>query len=672
MMIALLFGALFTVSCDRGEQNVPDPDPDPQPTPQKPLIEVTAGEATETTFTFDITTNQAGEYAYYFNDVHDTSVRPNITDWFNENSGVIEQSATVTIEGLNAGISYELYVVVRATESALLSDVKKVEFTTAQSSEAGPISLLSVTHDSYSFKVDLDGYYLYYGVSETMLNAMGATPEQWVETFGYLGSGVNVYEFIDGEYHSDLDVEPARVISNSKHYIMVVECDSKKNITGSTTYVVTFETPAKPAAEGGVEITLSNVTSTSVDIQATPADSITDYHILVQPKANIEAIIAEYGESTLISLMKTGYSAWHLTGNHSATWGNLVPNTEYCVCLCAIDKSSGETFSYDLTFTTEQSSGVVAELNVELVENSDKPYEKIDIKVSAKNATYIKYAFTDSAAIEEQRKNGHDDAFIAKNFGAEFTAEQLEQALNGGLTITREDLWPEASYTVIVYAHTAEKIESVKAVSLTLPKQPAAARVESQLFESLLGEWTLSYDYIDVQGNMQHMSNKVVTIAQGVDSKTTADYRDLNRLVITGWQFQPSDIPFFGPQTLMESFWGWAGDYSALAYRDYGPKVFLEIGEGDTITMPTSKSVYLYHWDDAGNLLQFFGCDYDDLSIAPVSFPVELSADGNTLTIKPYADTEGKFWQGCIYYPAVFRGNEAWSVATSNITLTRK
>ena len=45
---------------------------------------------------------------------------------------------------------------------------------------------------------------------------------------------------------------------------------------------------------------------------------------------------------------------------------------------------------------------------------------------------------------------------------------------------------------------------------------------------------------------------------------------------------------------MRESSW-----YSAapeLAYRDYGAKIFFHIGEGDEVTVPSSKSVYLYNW----------------------------------------------------------------------------
>jgi hypothetical protein len=88
-----------------------------------------------------------------------------------------------------------------------------------------------------------------------------------------------------------------------------------------------------------------------------------------------------------------------------------------------------------------------------------------------------------------------------------------------------------------------------------------------------------------------------------------------------------------------------------LIYRDYGPKIFLEIGEGDTLSVPSSKSCYLYNWDTIG-YLNFFGCDIEQNFTAPATFPVTLSEDGNTLTIGACQSGE-EFGYG-VYRPAVF------------------
>ena len=115
----------------------------------------------------------------------------------------------------------------------------------------------------------------------------------------------------------------------------------------------------------------------------------------------------------------------------------------------------------------------------------------------------------------------------------------------------------------------------------------------------------------------------------------------------------------------------------SLAYRDYGPKFFFEIAEGDVVTVPTSASDYMAYYTT--DLLYFLGCDFNNKYIAPVSFPVEVSADRNTITIKQcviYNDVtlpDGGVIPSGNYRPAVLLNQLTfmYSVATSDIVLTR-
>ena len=85
--------------------------------------------------------------------------------------------------------------------------------------------------------------------------------------------------------------------------------------------------------------------------------------------------------------------------------------------------------------------------------------------------------------------------------------------------------------------------------------------------------------------------------------------------------------------------------------------------------MPSEKNHYLYNWGDDGYTLYFYGADYDAKQSAPATFPVTLSEDGNTLTIGE-CKSGAEFNYG-VYRPSVFRDNEMWAVATSDIVLKR-
>ena len=127
-------------------------------------------------------------------------------------------------------------------------------------------------------------------------------------------------------------------------------------------------------------------------------------------------------------------------------------------------------------------------------------------------------------------------------------------------------------------------------------------------------------------------------------------------------------MPYYSPADLKGASSYWANN-PMLALRDFGPKVFLEIGEGGVVTMPSSRGEYFYNWASDGTFY-FFGADIQNGFTAPATFPVTVSADGNTITIGACQSGE-EFGYG-IYRPAVFRyGTEPWALATTDIVLKR-
>jgi hypothetical protein len=126
-------------------------------------------------------------------------------------------------------------------------------------------------------------------------------------------------------------------------------------------------------------------------------------------------------------------------------------------------------------------------------------------------------------------------------------------------------------------------------------------------------------------------------------------------------------MPYYSPTDLKESSSYWA-NHPQLAERDCGPKIFFEIAEGDVVTIPSSKSEYFYNWSSDGTFY-FFGADTTNGWTAPATFPVNISADGDTITIGASEPVE-LFGNG-IYRPAVFRNNDPWAIATSDIVLKR-
>lgn len=666
VMLALLFGAMFTVGCDKDPQ---EPD---TPVGEKPVVAVEAGEVTETTFTFTIVSSVPGDYAYYVSKKADNSDRPTINDWFTpETSGAVEGSVEVTITDLVDNTDYELFVVVRGAVGDVMSDVKKQSFTTLNDGQYDVIEVVSTSYNTIVFNINLEGNYLFYPVAQEELDYYGATAEEYVVMYGIYANGFRSYEWIDGEYYEGnaMHVKPGR-----EYTIIAVNVDNgmDKNVIGEF-HSVKCTTPSKPQSEASVAVTLSNITSTTVTIALEPNANVASYYVYVRDKSWVDTIIAGYGEEMLAQLILYPSSgSWYFTAAAEETWTGLLPNTENVVMVYLTDTAGAVALSME-TFTTADASGSAAEVDAELKAAEVDGHKTLELFVSSDCAASVKYAFNTTADVNIQRNKGLSDASIAASFGADFDEAQMRDVNSVGVKIALEDLWPEVEYTAIVLVKTVEQVETVKTLTFTTESLPIPARVESDLFTSLIGEWTVSYDFIDYTAQNSRIEDAVVTIAAGVDDKTNADYRAQNRLVILDWPFQPdyekNPIATYTPQFLMESSSYWR-DNPALAYRDYGPKVFLEIAEGDKVTMPTAKNMYFYNWDANGYLLNFYGCDYANKMTAPAPFPVEVKDGGDTIVIGAYQSGE-EFGYG-LYRPSVFRNNQdARCVATSDIILKR-
>ena len=304
---------------------------------------------------------------------------------------------------------------------------------------------------------------------------------------------------------------------------------------------------------------------------------------------------------------------------------------------------------------------------------SKEPHKTLELKIQT-NGVSAKYAFNTTADVDLVRDSNYTDSQIAQSRGADLTEEQMAQANGAGVNITLENLWPETEYTAIIRVLNEEKTETVKTVTFTTPAKAVPARVESKLFEELVGEWELSYSYMNYYYEIERIDGAVVKIAAGVDDYTEELYRSHNRLVILDWAWQSTwateDYTSFLPEHLMDSHSYWSENPN-LAYRDYGPKVFLEIANGDVVTMPTEKGTYFFNPSTIDNFkLEFFGTDINLKQNAPCAFPVTVSEDGNTITIGQYVS--GAEFDYGVYRPAIWNNNtELRNVATSDIVLKR-
>jgi hypothetical protein len=463
------------------------------------------------------------------------------------------------------------------------------------------------------------------------------------------------------------------VREDSDYYVIAAIADGQ-NVVGDIFYE-TVHTPKRPVSTAGLTTELTDITSTSVKIKTTPDSNVVDYYILVRDKAWSDSIVADYGESMLATLVTyPSAGSWQLTGANEAVWGGLNPNTEY-ICHIVVNDNKGANALSLVPFKTLEPSSAAPVIEADLTPAQKEGHYNLNLNIFCADAASVKYAFNAKADVDDVRDEfKYSDSDVARIYGLQLSAEQVESIRTTGLTLPQENLYPGVEYEAVISVKNAENTETVLCVIATTPVKPVPARVESDLFTSLLGKWKVSYSLVQFNNVEVNIYDAEVTIAAGADDASADYYRSHNRLVIQGWPFNVeasgthAPMPYYSPADLMDLSSYWRNN-PQLALRDCGPKIFFEIAEGDVVTIPSSKSEYFYNWSSDGTFY-FFGADTTNGWTAPATFPVTISTDGDTITIGASEPVE-LFGNG-IYRPAVFRyGTEPWAIATSDIILKR-
>ena len=660
---ALLFSALFVVGCTPdGNEDKPGPVPT-----EPPVITLTEANMTFDTFTFEVTTTVAGTLGYAV--VAEGYTAPKIDELYSLNSVEVKDKRSITVSDLNDNTNYTLYAVLRAGDQQ--SAPKTLKFTTPDDGVDNPIVIHSATYDTISFSINIAGSYVFQCIDKAYLEYNNLTPESYISMtgIGIPSKGEITVDWVNGGTYGAYNMN---VRDDSDYYVIAAIADGQ-NVVGDIFYKTTH-TPKRPVSTAGLTTELTDITSTSVNIKTVPDSSVVGYYILVRDKAWSDSIVADYGESMLATLVAyPNAGSWNLTGANEAVWSGLEPNTEY-ICHILVNDNKGAQALSLVPFTTLEANAAAPTVEVSLTATQESGYNTLNLNLYSAEASSVKFAFNTKADVDAERKNGLSDSQIADMYGMSLSEEQVASIRTTGLTLKQEDLFPEVEYVAIISVKNAEKTETLKVTSAKTTAKPVPARVESDLFTSLLGEWEVSYSLVQFNSKEVSINNAKVTIAQGADDASADYYRSHNRLVIQGWPFNVeadgshSPMPYYSPADLKEASSYWANN-PQLAMRDFGPKVFLEIGEGGVVTMPSSRGEYLYNWASDGTFY-FFGADIQNEFTAPATFPVTVSADGNTITIGA-CQSGAEFGYG-IYRPAVFRyGTEAWALATSDIVLKR-
>ncbi len=125
-----------------------------------------------------------------------------------------------------------------------------------------------------------------------------------------------------------------------------------------------------PELNPSVEITLGEVTTTTIEATFTPNDDCASYHLLADTQSNMEMWTSMMGASLEELIVMWGIEK---TSAYTHTWDDFAPNTEYTIY--ALPKDADGNFGEMVTanVTTQQSGGTgtsVIELVVEVLSNT--------------------------------------------------------------------------------------------------------------------------------------------------------------------------------------------------------------------------------------------------------------------------------------------------------------
>ncbi len=366
---------------------------------------------------------------------------------------------------------------------------------------------------------------------------------------------------------------------------------------------------------------------------------------------------------------------------------------------------------------------------IDAPEGEESPYELwYNVKCPSMDAERVMYAYDTKHAWEQAISSSYAYSDIIRQ-GNYFTSEDIyhinsEEGLNFKFTM----LQPDKTYGLGVMAFNDEGTASLpRYVEATTLPEELPARVESSLFSELAGDWTISAEILYTVYNSDTLESTVHTevrttpvhigdmsfdhsvvtesvyaafessyynsmTREQVDAElasidaTLAAYnektRNYNRIPCQGYDlysippyYEYSSTAYISPETLFVAAATDRYNYvdaAGLLY-DFGPKWYLEVDDAGNVTMPFNAMLMDPALGYSG--LYIMGVNSTNLNAMGMlvyidgqtgHFPVEISDDKNTMTIKPLV------YEGEKYYPhCVTLDGSCLAFIQSDITLKR-
>ncbi len=528
-------------------------------------IETTDGViATPTTATLSVDTKGLESYAYVVTEgkvEEPTEARVIYNDAaeiFELEDGAIE----ATISGLEGNTDYTVEFAFKATGLEEY-EVKSVEFTTGNYEDT--VSIISKTLYSVKFAIsaDEDCYYRYLimpRLDRASLQYQFGTPDEAFLEKGAIGNGTTVIDYRDGDLsflnYDDEEEVIAVVKPGTAFVIMVGACDAEGNLLayndeGAFTEIVyTYsELPAEAAGELKTEIT---TTEASAIVKFTPSEEIYAYSSLLLSPKDLGLFQQWAGEEGIGTELQKSTSP--LSGEMTVKYTGISMDVDYTLAVVYSSDEKSETRSvkyYDVRATASDKPAV--ELVITDAMSDDPHLVSFNIKCPTKDCTAIRYLLNTTQAWSSLLAQGYDHAGAVALFGVDDDHPEIIDGINSdeGYVMTF-DSWEDTESTLAIGTKNVDEKAFCAVGTAMSPKEPALPQVDSELFETLQGDWTTTY---------------VFKPGWELNNTNGSTYTKTFKTIIT-------DDPDFGPETFDESH----PDYETLFdfWVDYGAEIPVE------------------------------------------------------------------------------------------------
>lgn len=379
-----------------------------------------------------------------------------------------------------------------------------------------------------------------------------------------------------------------------------------------------------------------------------------------------------------------------------------------------------ETHEFNLPEPTKPAPSIeVTGIEKPASEGEASPFEVwFNVKCTSNDATVVRYAANYEREWETTKKQyGFDDAQLLEMADNRFSSDDVA-AINSaeGLNV-RFDSY---EYAVTVMGAMASNDEGTWSEAVVTKnrsmREPDAERVESDLFTALNGDWTATatITYTKYDENRQPVpvtETKTCKVTLGdltapatlpesvyalypdmtrdevdalfADFKSLQDVfnqktRGQNRILCNGFDFEvPRNQGGFGDMSYQSPFdlfcsTTYNGYDNASLLWDFGPKWYLQVAADGTVTAPFNMGYFApaSQWTKSAYYMVASDGKAVIAGDETTGFPVEVSADRNTITVKPFVQGETE------YFPVLAQlytgGNFQYGArVTTDIVLTR-